>query len=63
MDEGLTLTSNDKPVLKGGVGDRPRTYSSPAIIERRRILEEKREVIAEQGIAALSMNLRMERGG
>jgi len=33
------------------------TYSSPAILERRRrILHETRNVIAEQGIAALSMN-------
>ncbi|WP_336962722.1 TetR/AcrR family transcriptional regulator [Sphingobium aquiterrae] len=39
------------------VGERPQTYSSPAILERRRrILEETRQVIAEQGIAALSMN-------
>lgn len=37
--------------------ERPQTYSSPAILERRRrILEETRKVIAEQGIAALSMN-------
>ena len=35
----------------------PQTYSSPAILERRRrILHETRNVIAEQGIAALSMN-------
>jgi AcrR family transcriptional regulator len=37
--------------------DRPQTYSSPAILARRaRILEETRKVIAEQGIAGLSMN-------
>jgi AcrR family transcriptional regulator len=37
--------------------DRPQTYASPAIIERRRrILEETRQVIAEQGITALNMN-------
>lgn len=37
--------------------ERPQTYSSPAILERRRrILEETRQVIAEQGIAGLSMN-------
>ncbi|BAV63659.1 TetR/AcrR family transcriptional regulator [Sphingobium cloacae] len=45
-------------------GDRPQTYSSPAIIERRRrILEETRKVIAEQGIAALSMNEIGQRAG
>lgn len=39
------------------VGDRPQIYSSPAIIERRkRILAETRKLIAEQGIAAFSMN-------
>ncbi|MBN9145170.1 MAG: TetR family transcriptional regulator [Novosphingobium sp. 63-713] len=37
--------------------ERPQTYASPAIIERRRrILEETRQVIAEQGITALNMN-------
>jgi AcrR family transcriptional regulator len=37
--------------------DRPQSYSSPAIIARRqRILEETRKVIAEQGLAGLSMN-------
>lgn len=37
--------------------ERPQTYASPAIIERRRrILEETRQVIAENGIAALNMN-------
>lgn len=52
-----------KPVLKD-VGDRPQTYSSPAIIERRkRILEETRQVIAEQGVAALSMNEIGQRAG
>jgi AcrR family transcriptional regulator len=57
------LTTKDKPVLKD-VGDRPQTYSSPAIIERRkRILEETRKVIAEQGIAALSMNEIGQRAG
>lgn len=46
------------------VGERPQTYSSPAIIERRRrILEETRKVIAEQGIAALSMNEIGQRAG
>ncbi len=45
-------------------GERPQTYSSPAIIERRRrILEETRKVIAEQGIAALSMNDIRQRAG
>lgn len=45
-------------------GERPQTYSSPAIIERRRrILEETRKVIAEQGIAALSMNEIGQRAG
>lgn len=44
--------------------ERPQTYSSPAIIERRRrILEETRQVIAEQGIAALSMNEIGQRAG
>jgi AcrR family transcriptional regulator len=44
--------------------ERPQTYSSPAIIERRRrILEETRKVIAEQGIAALSMNEIGQRAG
>ncbi|WP_068090335.1 TetR/AcrR family transcriptional regulator [Novosphingobium rosa] len=37
--------------------ERVQTYASPAIIERRRrILEETRQVIAEQGITALNMN-------
>ncbi|MCC7016173.1 MAG: TetR/AcrR family transcriptional regulator [Rhodospirillales bacterium] len=37
--------------------DRPQSYSSPAIIARRqRILDETRKVIAEQGVAGLSMN-------
>lgn len=37
--------------------ERPQTYASPAIIERRRrILEETRQVIAESGITALNMN-------
>ncbi|WJS98722.1 TetR/AcrR family transcriptional regulator [Novosphingobium humi] len=37
--------------------ERPQTYASPAIIERRRrILEETRQVIAENGITALNMN-------
>jgi len=37
--------------------ERPQTYASPEIIERRRrILEETRQVIAEQGITALNMN-------
>lgn len=45
-------------------GERPQTYSSPAIIERRRrILDETRKVIAEQGIAALSMNDIGQRAG
>lgn len=57
------MTSNDKAALKD-VGERPQTYSSPAIIERRRrILEETRKVIAEQGIAALSMNEIGQRAG
>jgi len=44
--------------------ERPQTYSSPAILERRqRILEETRRVIAEQGIAALSMNEIGQRAG
>lgn len=46
------------------LAERPQTYSSPAIIERRRrILEETRKVIAEQGIAALSMNDIGQRAG
>lgn len=50
------MTAKGKPMLKD-VGDRPQTYSSPAIIERRkRILDETRKVIAERGIAAFSMN-------
>ena len=45
-------------------GDRPQTYSSPAIMERRRrILEETRKIIAEKGIAALSMNEIGQRAG
>lgn len=41
----------------GEVFDRAQTYSSPAIIERRkRILDETRKVIAEKGVANLSMN-------
>lgn len=44
--------------------ERPQTYSSPAIRARRsRILEETRKVIAEQGIAALSMNEIGKRAG
>ena len=44
--------------------ERPNTYSSPAIIERRRrILEETRTIIAEQGIAAISMNEICKRAG
>lgn len=40
-----------------GAGERPQTYASPAIIERRRrILAETRQVIAEQGLAGLNMN-------
>ncbi|HKT77043.1 MAG TPA: TetR/AcrR family transcriptional regulator [Sphingobium sp.] len=46
------------------VSERPQTYSSPAIIERRkRILDETRKVIAEQGITALSMNEIGQRAG
>jgi len=56
-------TDKDMADLKEN-GDRPQTYSSPAIIERRRrILEETRKVIAEQGIAALSMNEIGQRAG
>jgi AcrR family transcriptional regulator len=44
--------------------ERPNTYNSPAIIERRRrILEETRTIIAEQGIAAISMNEICKRAG
>lgn len=51
------------PLLKE-VSERPQTYSSPAILERRRrILEETRKFIAEQGIAALSMNEIGQRAG
>ncbi|WP_157218157.1 TetR/AcrR family transcriptional regulator [Flavisphingomonas formosensis] len=51
------------PLLKEN-SERPQTYSSPAILERRqRILEETRRVIAEQGIAALSMNEIGQRAG
>lgn len=51
-------------MLKEAASERPQTYSSPAIIERRRrILEETRKVIAEQGIAALSMNDIGQRAG
>jgi len=43
--------------LLKGAGEPPQTYSSPAILERRRrILHETRNMIAERGIAALSMN-------
>jgi AcrR family transcriptional regulator len=57
------LVSKDSADLKEK-GERPQTYSSPAIIERRRrILEETRKVIAEQGIAALSMNEIGQRAG
>jgi AcrR family transcriptional regulator len=43
--------------LLKGAGERPQSYSSPAIIARRkRILEETRKAIAEKGIDALSMN-------
>jgi AcrR family transcriptional regulator len=39
------------------VAERPQTYSSPAILERRkRILKETRTVIAERGIAGLNMS-------
>lgn len=44
--------------------ERPNTYNSPAIIERRRrILDETRIIIAEQGIAAVSMNEICKRAG
>ena len=44
--------------------ERPQTYSSPAILDRRRrILEETRQVIAEQGVSALSMNDIGQRAG
>jgi len=44
--------------------ERPNTYNSPAIIERRRrILEETRIMISEQGIAAISMNEICKRAG
>lgn len=57
------MASKDSADLKE-TGERPQTYSSPAIIERRRrILEETRKVIAEQGIAALSMNEIGQRAG
>ncbi|CAN5156385.1 hypothetical protein BH09PSE3_BH09PSE3_18180 [soil metagenome] len=51
----MALARKDIALLKE-VNERPQTYSSPAIVERRRrILEETRKVIAEHGIAALSM--------
>lgn len=46
------------------VTERPQTYSSPAILERRRrILEETRQVIAEQGVSGLSMHHIGQRAG
>ena len=45
-------------------GEKPLTYSSPAILERRRrILEETRTLIAEQGIGNFSMNDLCHRAG
>ena len=50
------MASKANEELKEGGGERPQTYSSPAIIERRRgTMEETRQVIAEQGTAALPM--------
>jgi AcrR family transcriptional regulator len=47
-----------------GTSERSQSYSSPAIRARRgRILEETRKAIAEQGIAALSMNEVGKRAG
>lgn len=52
-----------EPVLNG-TSERAQTYSSPAIRARRsRILEETRKAIAEEGIAALSMNEVGKRAG
>ncbi|WP_336974209.1 TetR/AcrR family transcriptional regulator [Sphingobium aromaticiconvertens] len=59
----MDLATKDNIGTRDGT-ERPQTYSSPAIIERRRrILEETRKVIAEQGIAALSMNEIGQRAG
>ncbi len=61
--------SEEKLKAKGNMAfrdviERPQTYSSPAIIERRRrILQETRNVIGEQGISALSMNEIGQRAG
>lgn len=45
-------------------GERPQTYSSPAIRARRsRILEETRAIIAEQGVSGLNMNEIGKRAG
>lgn len=50
--------------MRKDVSDRPQTYSSPAIMARRkRILEEARKIISEQGIAALSMSEIGQRAG
>ena len=46
------------------ITEKPLTYSSPAILERRRrILEETRTLIAEQGIGNFSMNDLCRRAG
>jgi len=44
--------------------DKPQTYSSPAILaRRRRILEETRRLIAEQGLVNFNMNELCKRAG
>jgi len=44
--------------------DKPQTYSSPAILaRRRRILDETRQLIAEQGLANFNMNELCKRAG
>jgi AcrR family transcriptional regulator len=53
-----------EPTARARRADKPQTYSSPAIrARRRRILEETRLLIAEQGLANFNMNELCKRAG
>ena len=55
---------NQVVAVKSAPGGRRANYSSPVILERRRrILEETRRVIAEQGLAGFSMDELCKRAG
>jgi AcrR family transcriptional regulator len=55
---------NRRNIMLKEASERPQTYASPAILERRqRILEETRKTIARQGINGLSMNEIGQRAG